>query len=311
MPSSGDKITAPSYNAIRNTFISHFTTGSGSIGYGQTATSAAVAQGQKVRQVDWANLATDLTKMANHQGTAITLPTINVNGKISAGAANTLQTAANTVVAPGVYYNLPAGQYSDELLVPIDQSQRTANWNATVRHFFTVSFGDANQARYFFNAGGTIRITPSFSKYVADSINNDWENLINTLGTVVFNYTGTSATGAAPGTGSSIGFYDLTSGAQQIYTKGASTYTANDYTINAYCNVANNASGGATVIYFECYFRDDKIQSGFGFGSGPVYDEQVQGTLTNQVRMFRPAGGNVSVNAPSGSSYVRLDAGQV
>ena len=311
MPNTGEKITAASYNTIRNTFISQFTGGSGQTGYGQTATSAAVATGNKVRQTDWAALVTDISKMAAHQGTAVTLPSFTSGTKISAAKANDLQTAANTVVLPGNLYNIAVGQYSDELLVPIAESQRTASWNATVRHFFTVTFGNADQARYFFNAGGTIRITPNFVKTVTDSINNDWENLINTLGTVVFNYTGTSATGSSPGTGSGIGFYDLTNGPQQIYTKGASTYTVNDYTINAYCNVANNVNGGATIIYFECYFRDDKTQTGFGFGSGPIYDELVQGTLTNQVRMFRPSGSNVSVTGPIGSSYVRLDAPQV
>lgn len=84
MPSSGDKITAPSYNTIRNTFIDHLTTGSGQIGYGQTAISSAVVQGQKITQTDWANLVLDIRRMANHQGTTVTLPTITANTRISA-----------------------------------------------------------------------------------------------------------------------------------------------------------------------------------------------------------------------------------
>lgn len=302
MPSTGDKVSASSYNNIRNTFINYLSTGSGQIGYGQTPASSAKSVGQKITQADWAALSTDISKMAAHQGTTVTLPSFTSGTKISAAKANDLQTAANAVVQPGVIYNLAAGQFSDELLVPLGESQRTANWNATVRHFFTVTFADANQARYFFNSGGTIRITPTFSKSVADAINNDWDTLVNGIGTVVFSYTGTGVTGS--GTGSGIGFYDLTNGAQQIFTRGATTYTVNDYTINAYCNAANNVSGGANVIYFECYFRDDK-------GPNPNFDEVVQGTLTNQVRMFRPSGSNVSINAPSGSSYVRLDAAQV
>ena len=304
MPVSGDKITAPSYNTIRNTFISYLTTGSGAIGYGQTANSSAVTQGQKVRQVDWANLALDISRMAAHQGASVTLPTITVNTKVSANSANQLQAAATAVIQPGVIYNVAAGQFSDELLVPAADSQRTADWNATVRHFFTVTFSTADQARYFFNSGSTIRFTPTFTKTASTSINNDWEALINTLGTVIFTHTATSATGAAPGTGSAIGFYDLTNVNQQIYTKTGTAYAANDYTILARCNVASNTTGTANIIYFECYFRDDK-------GPNPTFDENVTGTLTNGVRIYRSSGSNVAVTAPTSTTTVRLDAAQV
>lgn len=294
MPVSGDKITAPSYNTIRNTFINSLTAGSGSTGYGQTANSSAVAQGQKVRQTDWANLVLDIRRMANHQGTTVTLPTITSGTKVSAAQANQIQTAATTVVAPGNVFQL--AEFSDELLA---SSSRGTAWNATIRHFFTVTFNSANDARYFFNAGSTIRIRPTFTKSSSTTINNDWELLISTLGTVIFGHTATSANGSSPGTGSNIGFYDLTNSPQQIYTKGGTSYAANDYTIRAYCNVANNSSGGATIVYFECYFNDDK-------GPNPNFDESVTGTVTNTARMFRASGANVAVLAPAGATTTNL-----
>jgi hypothetical protein len=304
MATAGDKITATSYNNIRNTFINYLTTGTGSIGYGQTANSSAVTSGQKVTATSWANLRLDISRMANHQGTTVTLPTITSGTKITATQATQLETAATAVIQAGVIYNVAVGQYSDELLVPLADSQRTTAWNATIRNFFTVTFATANDARYFFNSGSTIRFTPDYVKDVANSLNDDWTTLINTIGTVVFNHTSTAANGASPGTGSSIGFYDLTNVAQQIYTKTGSTYATNDFTINAYCNVASNTTGTANIIYFECYYRDDK-------GPNPNFDENVTGTVTNNVRMFRSSGSNVAVTAPTVAVTVRLDAAQV
>lgn len=301
---AGDKITATSYNNIRNIFINYLTTGTGSIGYGQTANSSAVSAGQKVTATSWANLRSDISRMADHQGTTVTLPTITASTKITATQATQLETAATTVTGAGVIYNVAVGQYSDELLVTLAEGTRTAAWNAVIRHFFTVTFATANDARYFFNSGSTIRIDPTYTKDVSNTLNNDWDTLINTLGTVVFNHTSTAANGASPGTGSSIGFYDLTNVAQQIYTKAGSTYAANDYTINAYCNVASNTTGTANIIYFECYFRDDKL-------ANPNFDENVTGTVVNEVRMFRSTGANVSVTAPTAATTVRLDAAQV
>lgn len=292
MPSSGDKITAPSYNAIRNTFIDYLTTGSGDIGYGQTANSSTVSQGGKITQVQWANLALDIQRMATHQGTTITLPTINSTTKITATAANQLQTAANTVIDVNNRYKL--AEFSDEALT---SSSRSTAWNTTIQHDFNLTFTSVDVARYFFNAGSTIRITPSFVKSGSSDINNDWETLINTLGAVVFGHTSTTATGSSPGTGSNIGYYDLPISPtfQQIYTKtGTSVYAANDYTITA----SRNADG--TIIYFRCFFNDDKV------GGGGIWDENVTGTVTNAVRMYRASGSNVVVTGPTAATTANL-----
>lgn len=297
MATSGGKIRAVDYNTIRNTFINYLTTGSGDIGYGQTASSSAVAQNQKITPTEWANLSLDIQKMAAHQGTSVTLPTVGSGSKISAALTNQFQAAATAVVQPGVVYNVAVGQYSDEALV---SSSRTTAWNGSIVHSFTLTFSNANQARYFFNSGSTIRFTPSFVKSGVNPINDNWDTLINTLGTVVFGHTSTTATGTSPGSGSVIGFYDLTDSFQQIYTKiGSGVYAANDYTIRARCNTLTNTTGTANIIYFECYFNDDK-------GPNPNFDESVTGTVSNSVRMFRSSGSNVAVTGPTAVNTATL-----
>jgi hypothetical protein len=305
MATVGTIITTVEYNNIQSQINTILGTGSGQDGYGQSVTSSAIQPNDDITALQWANLKLDILKIANHQGTQnnplITiLPTITAGTTIQASQSNTFIDSI-----PVLQNNkFLLSEFSDELLVPSADSIRTDNWNRTVRHFFTVTFSSVDNARYFFNAGGSIRIDPSFSKSASNPINNDWDTLLNTLGVVSFNHTQTSADGVSPGSGSSIGFYDLTTSFQQIYTKSASVYTVNDYTIRARCNVSNNTNGGATQVLFEVYFNDDK-------GPNPNFDENVTGTLTNAVRMYRPSGSNVNVVAPTSTTTVRLDAAQV
>lgn len=284
---AGTKVLRDDYNTVRNSMLNILGSGSGDVGYGQTSfNSAAVAAGTKIRESDWDNLRKDIERISTHQGTAVTLTNVGTTTKISAAVGTQYSNALTTL--NNNRFNLAAGQYSDEALT---SSSRSANWNATISHYFYVDFGSYDNARYYFNAGGQIRITPSFSKSVSNSINNDWENLINAVGTVYMDYTQTIGGGST----SSIGFYDLTTGAQQVYTKtgGAinSLYASNDYTIRAYRNA------GGSVIYFECEFKDDKYTGDPTWGT----DEVVTGTVTNTVVRRRPSAAIIldGVNAPT------------
>ena len=178
----------------------------------------------KISQASWAAVYTDLTRISTHQGTilspSIAAPT--VGGKITTTAITNFQTAATTVSSPANLYNLASGQYSD---TTIQTSTRTTQWNQEVDHYLTVDFGSAANARYFFNSGGSIRISGAKTGSDANSDDTDWKtNILGAMGTITFNYTGAAGT---TGTGSSIGWYDLTNSAQQIFLKSGSSYTAN------------------------------------------------------------------------------------
>lgn len=188
---------------------------------------------------------------------------------------------------------------ADKLLVGTGQalpapgisSQRTTAWNTKLTHAITVDFGSANAARYFFNAGGELRFNALLDFGAGDAIYTNWKSMLDNTGTISMNYTQTSATGT--GTGSSIGFYDLTSSNQQLFTKtGTGSYASNDYTIFARCDVAANTQGGARYVYITIEFNDDK-------GPNPNFDENVTGTLISSVSHLRPQGTNVSVSPPS------------
>lgn len=321
MATQGAKILRAEYNNLYNTMIGVLGSGTSDRGYGQSpnAIVTSVASGDKITRAHWANLRLDLLRIAGHQGlsenvawtsgtlTSIpALPTVTATTRISANVVNQFTSAATVLSDATNVFRLAAGQYSDESLIT---STRTASWNGTIRHYFTCNFGSANNSRYFFNAGGTIRINPSFAPSSGTSINNDWLVLVgnNTnanpgVGTLCFGHTNTTrfTLTSSEAEISSIGFYDLTNSATQIYTRSGgsqnSFYAVNDYTVRVYSNVANNSSGTASIVYFECEFKDDKSFRDPLFTAG---DESVTGTTTNTVTIRRPSGTNVNVTGPT------------
>jgi hypothetical protein len=301
---AGNKVSAADYNNVRNTFLNILGTGSGNAGYGQTPNSSAVGSGVKVKESDWDKLRRDIQRIATHQGTSIiALPDVPLGGKITSAPLVTYSTVYTTLF--NNRFNIAVGQYSDELMT---ESTRTAGWNGTISHYFNINFGSYDNARYFFNSGGNIRIRPTYTKDSATTLNNDWESLISGVPTLVFNYQQTSSNAVGGTQLSPIGFYSLPTGATQIYTRtgglisGAATYAVNDYTVRVYGNAAS-----PSIIYFECEFKDDKTRPDPLWPQG---DENVTGTVRNTVRMFRPTetstGDSVVIPVPSTSVTANL-----
>ena len=305
MATQGALIRAIDYNTIQSNIANVLGAGSISFGYGQSVTSSQISIGKDIEAQDWAKLKIDMLKIAAHQGTAAdplitSLPNITAGSEVQDTEITAFETAAPFLTTN----RFLLAEFSDESFSPDISQVRTTAWGApskpTVRHFFTLDFGSANNARYFFNSGGSIRFSSSFVGNVPTSQNQAWTNLLSQIGTVVYNYNGATA---SSGTGSAIGFYQLTNVAQQIFTKtGVGSYTpayaANDYTITMSCDVSNNSSGTARYIYVSVYFNDD--HTGFS--------DNVSGTLTHTVSVRRAAGSNVDVAKPLATNTVLLTA---
>lgn len=253
---TGGIIDDADYNAIINSnspnFNAIWSTGSGSSGYGQT-TQASVTQGQKVFASDWNSLLTRMSSMASHQGSTITALTPPVAGNrinyLAAIATNmsTLNTSRLNASATGTDIT--------------NSGTRTAAWGSgqgipTVTSTATITFANANSARYFFNAGGTIRISTSLTGAGGTPENTAWVNLCNDIGTLALPAVNTAQTIA--GTGFS-GLTKLGGGgsAPTIYTRngfynlGASTTLYRQFSnfsvyTNDYLQVLY-ASNGTTV----------------------------------------------------------------
>lgn len=298
MPGVGQRVRAADYNSIQGKVSLVMGTGSSSYGYGQNLASSQVNVGDSILISQWNNLRTDLLKARQHQlGTD--------------QSSNLAITSTSLVVSEAIraqYDAMSDAITTDRLTVASNQGslenvitpyQRTSAWNGTLTHICTVTFSNANQARYFFNAGGNFQISADRSGGNSGYKNQTWSLMFSQMGTITMS--ANTATVSGSGSVSSIGYYGLTGSNQLVFRKQAPSgvYAENDYFI-----YARTAAGGAQVI-FEMVFEDedagDLNNPSPGEPPGPVQDENVDGTLTSTIQMFRPSGSNVSISAPSAS----------
>jgi hypothetical protein len=258
-------IEAVDYNGFVNTNTNAnvngvWSTGATDRGWGQTALATVAAAGT-ITATQWASLVNTISSMASHTGTAITARTAPVAGNTIdiLAALNTdltnITTNRQNAVANGTQFTGWTGTNS--------KTAATAAGAWSITFVNTVTFASADAARYFFNAGGRIKIDVSKSSTGATG-DPEWNDLANTLCGDIFitggtatqtiagaNYTGTTKVG---GTGSpntlqtGIGWHDLTPGAAAtlVYKQFADTapYTANFIQHS----IARNAGSTALTI---------------------------------------------------------------
>jgi hypothetical protein len=290
----------------------------GTYGYGQNVLGTTVTTGiDVVEAIQIAKLKSDVLKVATHCGLqndplVTALPTVTSGSIILASHFTAYKNCLDLLTVQR--FALGADQYSDELITPNLSSTRVTPWGNNlnynnspeiIRHSFTLDFTTPERARYFFNAGSSIRFTASRTGGTVSSQNSWWSSTLGSLGTIIFNHNSTDSTGA--GTGSGIGFYQLTNNAQTVFTSaGAGSYSSyyyyyspyriNRYYITASCDIASNSNGGARYIYFNVYFDDNHVQS-----APRLYStDMVDGTLSSNVSIRRASGVNVNVAAPTG-----------
>lgn len=286
----GQLIQNTDYNSIRTVVDSVMGTGTG--GYGQTLASSDVSQGATITAVQWLNLRTDMVKARQHQigsavgsssatdGRNLLLPASGLTITESLRAqfssfATTISSNQRTIDTDAV-----GGQFSAEGLVT---GTRSSSWNGTLTNTVTITFSDANHPRYYFNAGGKIRISANIT--TGTSKNNTWNTMFTQMGEFVMDYTSTTYTGSSA-TGSGIGYDDLTASDQVIGQKAApsGSYAENLYLIRA--------RKTATQLILTIEFQDNDV-------GDTQTDEDVQPTLNSVIAQYRPSGSNVSVPSPT------------
>jgi hypothetical protein len=246
--SAGGLIQAADYNGFADTNVganvnATWGTGVTSAGYGQTAI-ATVSVAGTVTATQWATLVNNIASMAAHQGTTITARSAPVATNLIQilAAVNTDITSCynnrGNAVANGTQFTGYTGTNSKTA------ATSGATWTITFTN--TVTFASADAARYFFNAGGRIKIDVSKTS-TGDLGDPEWNDLANTLCGDIFitggdysqtiagtAYTGTTKVGGTgtPNTlATTTGWFDLTAGAADtiVYKQFADTapYTSN------------------------------------------------------------------------------------
>lgn len=261
----GDPVTSSgTLNAV-------WATGGTNTGYGQTA-EANVAVGDTVTATKWANLVNKTANSASHQGTSIT----SVTAPASGGTVTYLSAIPTNLTS--IYTSR---------LNAATQGSTTANtatygstWSAAITFTHTVTFANANAARYFFNAGGQLKVTCSHAN-TATSINQLYNGLASNIGTVVLSSpTSGSVTinstsfngitkigggGNSPTISTNTGYYALTTSNANVFTQLASTGPSGYLSSFIRVIAASNGSPGATVTIYTVW---DEVPDGLVVGTG-------------------------------------------
>jgi hypothetical protein len=240
--------------------------GYGDRGYGQTSIALApVAAGTPVRASHWTDLRTAIATMANFQGTAQTvLPAASsfaagsaIKAENSSARYSDFPTTINNVDAS----RLNAAPANMTLVANAISSVRSAAWGSNggpaIGADFTATFTSEDKARFFFNSGGTLNLVMSHASTTTTQ-NSNWNTILSALGTISVGARNTTRSGSG-GTPAALGYYNLTTTAQTIFSGniGTGAYTSNSITITAWVvNVAGLNGGNGTVVRIKVVLTD-------------------------------------------------------
>lgn len=182
---AGGTIAATDYNTLANgagNIGAQWGVGSGNHGLGQSTTAIAnVAAGNNVTAAQWTGLIQTINSCLAHEGQTTITPT-----SVTAGTAITYYSAITTGSA-AAYANTGATSLARTNSAASASSYTgawgtTGNRGLTLTHTVTFASGDA--ARYFFNAGGRLKLTFSRSGGSATTRNTEWSTLCAECGSI-------------------------------------------------------------------------------------------------------------------------------
>jgi hypothetical protein len=286
----GSVIDAADYNGLvgsnsttAGTINYVWDTGNGQFGYGQGAVSV-VSAAATVTATQWSTMLAALNKALQHQGgAAATLGTLNYTaGSVITHFAN-VATSVTTINTNKLNFNSTRGATT----TGSNLDKAYTNEAATLTHTITVTFASADQARYFFNAGGRLSLVATQGgDFTANDKEVRWAALINSIGTIHLDQLTSTRTGTGEiltTDGSAIGYWDLTTSNQTLVrlTEDTAPYTANYIDIFARVAGAAGSNGGlGTQVIFQIDYVDGSADAGFNDG--------ISGTVRNRIDIVKP-----------------------
>ena len=313
----GDNITAAQYNGLQSRIEQVLGTGSGDFGYGNSVSSDQVTAGDSVTAGQMDNLRSDMGKCWTHQtGDNIPLANIAVGNIIGADASGTGVTFdnSNNYTISGSIANGGFNDYLSKMTeletnrFDIDSGEqtvadsagvtRTTSWNGTISATFRVSFGNANNRRYFFNSGGELRISVAGANGTG-SKDSDWSSILSNPGQIRMGYNYTTISGSNNGvTLSSIGNDAMSSSYQEIFKKvgTAAVYAENYWKVEARITNVSTFEFKVTLVDDDAGDRPDPSPPP---PFGPLTDEDVTLDITGTFAMRRATGSNIAYPAPT------------
>ena len=295
--SSGSLIQAADYNGYAggnvganvsgelNTVLG---TGKGNAGYGQVGVTNVTAVTDTVTATQWTTLLNGINKVRKHQsgagftniGTVATGETITANVNIS---GNLTTAYSNRLIASATGTTTTGSTNSPAFSAPNNTSAQTFAFTRTA------TFASADQARYFFNAGGKLNfVITSVTNTGATQRGSDLANLAATyFASIAFlagNNGGRTGTGGTlTSSNTSLGYYDCTTAnasAVKISTTSA-TYTGDYVEVFAKTNgVQGSYSDNGTVMNISMVL--------YAAAQSPAFNDSIDITVNHRVDVVYP-----------------------
>jgi hypothetical protein len=289
---SGGIISATDYNNLlndTNKFNTTWSTGSGDAGYGQTAITTKSA-GDVVTATEWASLINKLNIARTHQSGSGTGVSAVVSGDIieyQSGVSGGVDLAYTNRLA----FNAQGTTSTD---AGTTHNPNDADGIATFSYTRTATFASADQARYFFNAGGELNFVLTAGANTGGTSRGAQALAMVTACGGVQDFRATT-NGGRTGTGETettndltIGYYDLTTANQTISRvdeSGAAytPYTADFIKIDVKSNGVQGANGDTgTIITWTITLE----AASTGAGS---FNDSINVTFTSKVNVTYPS----------------------
>lgn len=322
MAGVGEKIRTVDYNSVQSKISQVIGTGSGNFGWGQPFVSSQVNDLSRITINEWANLRNDIQSAHRHiTGSLPSIVETNVGDTVKySNTGSTPQQATEPVEQYDRWANFvvdnrfTVGSYR---FITVNKNSRSRTfsgplggggdvWSNQLQCTVTVSFSNANNARWFFNSGGEIRFSSSRTGGSSNAQNNSWTSLLSSAGTRIFGAQ-LPNTGFSPTNGTN--FWRLTTSYQIWYSVSASSsYTQNVYRIQARRNSAS------TQIQFLVQWIDGYTDPDTSTTDGSTYTDpftnppgdEVDGTISIAVSTKEATGplipsslGNFTVQSPT------------
>lgn len=184
-----------------------------------------------------------------------------------------------------------------------DSSTFTSTWNTSLSAETTFTFASEGACRAYFNGGGKVGHTSSRSGGSSTTQNTNWTDTLSALGNYQLKH---DTSYAASGTNSGLGFYELTTSYQTLWTKfGSGSYASNFYRVEGKINSTTNP----TVITLKSTWSDPHAEGAgslgpdgqAGTGDEAFGNDYIDGTLTLNGNTFTPnaSGSGFSFTAPT------------
>ena len=290
---TGDTILDDHYNGFANDNSPNninkiWGTGNADYGYGQSTTISSVSAGSNVTATQWNTLLDRMQSIKNHQGSSISTGAGTLSGGDPIAAILSISTDITTLGTN----RLNVGGLNVTLSNAVVGTRTfTGTWTTSTIHEVSYTFASVDAARYFFNAGGTIRWDGSLNTFTSRFKTLDWENLLETrFGTFSFGATSSSISGngTLSTNNSSTGYYDLVgTGYNTIFKMFGGQLTYSYYNTNfVQVDVKTNGTAGSNaangnVITVKVTMSDASADDGGA-------DDQINGNLVSNWGYNKP-----------------------